>query len=49
MSEPILHIDTSDIREGKLEELKTAMNELVEFVEERAPVDRLQRVPQRGR
>ena len=32
MSEPILCVDTSEIRDGKLEEPKTAMNELVEFV-----------------
>ena len=31
MSEPILSVDTSEIRDGKLEELKTAMYELVEF------------------
>ncbi|MDP2674260.1 MAG: hypothetical protein Q8Q00_05050 [Dehalococcoidia bacterium] len=33
MSEPIVYIDSSEIHEGKLEELKTAMNELAEFVE----------------
>ena len=33
MSEPTIYIDQSEIREAKLEELKTAMNELVEFVE----------------
>lgn len=33
MSEPIIVIDSSRVREGKLEELKSAMNELVEFVE----------------
>jgi len=33
MSEPIIYIDRSEIREGKLEELKTAMNELIEFIE----------------
>ena len=37
MSEPIVYIDTSEIREGKLEELKTAMNELVKFVEANEP------------
>jgi hypothetical protein len=37
MSEPILYVDTSEIREGKLEELKTAMKELVEFVETNEP------------
>jgi len=33
MADPILVVDTSEIREGKLEELKTALTELVEFVE----------------
>jgi quinol monooxygenase YgiN len=33
MSDPIVVIDTSEIREGKLEELKTAVKELVEFVD----------------
>jgi quinol monooxygenase YgiN len=37
MSEPIVFIDSSEIREGKLEELKTAINELVEFVEANEP------------
>jgi quinol monooxygenase YgiN len=37
MSEPIVYIDTSEIREGKLEELKTAINELVKFVEANEP------------
>lgn len=37
MSEPIVYIDSSEIREGKLEELKTSMNELVEFVEANEP------------
>ena len=31
-SKPIIYIDRSEIREGKLEELKAAMKELVEFV-----------------
>lgn len=31
MSVPIIIIDSSEIREGKLEDLKAAMNELVEF------------------
>jgi hypothetical protein len=35
--EPILSIDSSEIREGKLEEVKTAMKELVEFVEANEP------------
>jgi hypothetical protein len=37
MPEPIVYIDTSEIREGKLEELKAAMKELVEFVESNEP------------
>ena len=37
MTEPIVYIDSSEIREGKLEELKTAMNELVEFIEANEP------------
>lgn len=37
MFEPIVYIDTSEIREGKLEELKRAMNELVKFVEASEP------------
>jgi quinol monooxygenase YgiN len=37
MSEPIVIIDSSEIREGKLEELKTAMKELAEFVESNEP------------
>ena len=37
MSEPIVYIDTSEIREGALEKLKRAMNELVKFVEANEP------------
>jgi quinol monooxygenase YgiN len=37
MSEHIVYIDCSEIREGRLEELKTAMNELVELVEANEP------------
>jgi len=36
-SKPIVYIDRSEIREGKLEELKTAMKELVELVEANEP------------
>ncbi len=36
-SNPIVYIDRSEIREGKLEELKTAMKELVELVEANEP------------
>jgi quinol monooxygenase YgiN len=37
MSEPIVYIDSSEIREGKLEELKAAVRELVEFVHANEP------------
>lgn len=37
ISEPIVFIDSSEILEGKLEELKTAMKELVEFVQANEP------------
>jgi hypothetical protein len=37
MSDPIVIIDSSEIREGKLEELKTAINDLVDFVEANEP------------
>jgi quinol monooxygenase YgiN len=33
MSEPIVVVDSSEIREGKADELKAALEELVEFVE----------------
>lgn len=37
MSEPIIYVDHSRVREGKLAELKTAMDELVEFVQANEP------------
>lgn len=37
MSEPLVFVDSSEIREGKLEELKTAIKGLVEFVEANEP------------
>ncbi len=37
MSEPIVYIDNSEILEGKLEELKAVMNELVAFVNANEP------------
>jgi hypothetical protein len=37
MSEPIILIDTSGVRPGKLEELKAAINDLVGFVEANEP------------
>lgn len=37
MSENIVYIDQSDIREGKLEEVRAGIQELVEFVEAHEP------------
>jgi hypothetical protein len=37
MSEPVISIDTSLIRDGRLEELKSAVAELVEFVRANEP------------
>lgn len=37
MPEPIIYIDRSEIRPGKLDEIKPAMDELVEFVEAEEP------------
>lgn len=37
MSDPIVYIDRSDIREGKLEEVRAGISELVEFVETHEP------------
>jgi quinol monooxygenase YgiN len=37
MSDAILYVDTSDVREGALEELKPAVARLVEFVEANEP------------
>jgi quinol monooxygenase YgiN len=37
MSEPIISLDTSEIRYGKLDELKKAVAELVEFVRSNEP------------
>ena len=37
MSDAIMYVDTSDVREGALEELKAAMKELVDFVEANEP------------
>lgn len=37
MSVPIVSIDVSEVRQGKLEQLKTLMKELVEFVEANEP------------
>lgn len=37
MSQPIVYIDNSEIREGKLEELRKAMDHLSSFVEKNVP------------
>jgi hypothetical protein len=37
MSQPLVYIDTSDVREGALDELKSAIDELAEFVEKNEP------------
>jgi hypothetical protein len=37
MSDAILYVDTSDVREGALEELKVGMKELVDFVAANVP------------
>jgi len=37
MSRALIYIDTSDVREGALEELKGAINELVEFIDSNEP------------
>jgi quinol monooxygenase YgiN len=37
MSVPIVYIDTSEIRQGRLPEVKVAVNQLAEFVEAHEP------------
>jgi hypothetical protein len=37
MSQPLVYVDTSDVREGALDELRGAIAELAEFVEENEP------------
>jgi hypothetical protein len=37
MSGPLVYIDTSDVRDGALEELKGAIEELVEFIDANEP------------
>lgn len=37
MSQPLVYVDTSDVREGALEELKSAIGELTDFVERNEP------------
>ena len=36
-NEPIIYVDRSEIRQGKLEELKTAVKGLADFVEKNEP------------
>jgi quinol monooxygenase YgiN len=37
VAEPLVYVDTSDIREGALDELKEAIPRLVEFIDENEP------------
>jgi hypothetical protein len=37
MGEPLIYVDVSDVREGVLAELKEAITELAEFIEENEP------------
>jgi hypothetical protein len=37
MSQPLVYVDTSDVREGALEELKVAIGELAEFIRANEP------------
>ena len=37
MSQPLVYVDRSDVHEGALEELKGAIGELADFVEENEP------------
>jgi len=37
MSQPLIYIDTSDVREGALEELKSAIADLTDFVASHEP------------
>jgi quinol monooxygenase YgiN len=37
MSQPLVYVDTSEVRPGKLMQLKAAIEELAEFVEENEP------------
>jgi hypothetical protein len=37
MSQPIVYIDTSEVRPGRLEELKAATNDLARFVQANEP------------
>jgi len=37
MKESIFYVDISEVREGKLPELKTAIDELIDFIKENVP------------
>jgi hypothetical protein len=37
MSGPLIYVDTSEVREGALEELKGAITELAEFIDANEP------------
>lgn len=37
MSQPIVYVDTSEVRPGRLKELKAAMNDLAQFVQANEP------------
>jgi quinol monooxygenase YgiN len=37
MSQPLVYVDTSEVRPGKLAQLKAAISELAEFVEKNEP------------
>jgi hypothetical protein len=37
MSEAIVYVDTADVREGSLEDLKAGMEDLVDFIERNEP------------
>jgi hypothetical protein len=37
MAQPLVYIDTSDVREGALDELKSAIGDLTDFVESNEP------------
>ena len=37
MSQPLVYVDTSEVRDGALEELRAAIRELAGFVEEHEP------------
>lgn len=37
MSQPLIYIDTSQVRAGALEELKSAVGDLTDFIESREP------------